>query len=170
MQTSESSGRSASSASGSSDDDGAHPMDTYIAKRQKDSAGSEPRQPAAIISAPAQQSKPRAAPGSIRVPKALQIEDDDDDFEAALDTAKPSISLGTTSDATSSDDGEIGDGATSEPSSSGEESDDEAEGKGPEPTEPATRIKIRPVGVTILEEGEEANFNPEMARLLRLPR
>lgn len=164
MQTSDS-GPSASSASGSSDDEAAHPLDSYIAKRQESNAGPKPRQPTkAAVSAPARQ--PTQAPARVPKPasKVLPIEDEED-FEAALENGEPSASGTTTSD--SSDGGDTG---GSSASSSGEESDDEAEDKGPAPAEPAIRKKIRPGGVTIIEEGQEGRFNPEMARLLRQPR
>jgi hypothetical protein len=180
MRSSDSSEPSATSGSDTSDDEKSHPLDSYLAQRQAANAKDENNKnkrppPPPLHLATSSEESGELPPESIDNTETEDEDDFDDELANESDQA-------TSSSSSSSEEEEDEDSyQRSSSSSSGEDSDDEKSEPPPTTAGKITKLSkletqkqqqqiYTPVGVTILEEGQTAERNAEMTRLLRLRR
>lgn len=168
MRSLDSSEPSATSGSGTSDDEKAHPLDIYLAQRQAANENDQNKKERRLPP-PLQPATSSEESGELQQEGGQQ--DEEDDFDDELDNIR---------DDTSSEEDEYSEVPSSSApssSSSGEDSDDE-QTEAPSTTKPADKLENHhqkqqsyvPVGVTVLQEGQHAQRNAEMVRLLRMRR
>jgi Zinc knuckle len=167
MRASDSSEPSATSGSDTSDDEKAHPLDSYLAQRQAaNEKGENNKKPAERPSPPLPPL--HLATSSEESGELPQERDEEDDFDDELLSG---------SDTTSSEENEEPEEDDEHPyyissSISGQDSDDEKT-EAPFPKNKLGNLEQQtyvPIGVTVLPEGQHADRNAEMIRLLRMRR